>query len=653
MNGIAVLFCLLSVVAGILSVNFFPASLLFILTPFFIAFALFVATIVWRRFQPFKKFDSFYLVAVCMLFFGAGSFAAYMGKPAKSYYPGGNYIISGVVEDYIPVSGGDKAIIRLDYLALRTDDAVQTLIAENVKAQVTFHDISKIQYGSKINASATLRPYDTQINYVNTDYQQYLKRERILLTGWSDTILSVDDSRGIVPSINKWFRQLRDNLEIGIEKTSLSPSTKSFLITVLLGDKTFLSSEDRMLFTDAGVAHVFAVSGFHVSMISAFILGIMSLFMIRKLRKWKFLIAIPLIWFYVLLVGASPATLRAGIMLTIGLIALFLQRKNHVGRTLGWTVILILLFYPNALYNVGFQLSILCVGCLVFMAQQLNVFDRRNHPKLHYIAGIVLVSVCASLGCWMVCAFYFHKFSLIFLPLNVLAVPLLPLFVALALIYLILCAIGLDVSALRSILDLVYDGFHSFAEVLTGSSATISNLHPGWLPVALWLGGMVMLAIGLNSRKFRKLAWGSVPLLALAIVAIPFFKAPLPSGLVIQKNNQLFSMVSYKDGHEILHEFPKGESANVKIADKNIVILSTSTLSAELADKIKEADILLFGMYSHKIWEEVENLIREDCQIVLHPTLHWQYERKLTEKSKFCGQQPYSLRYDGPLHLLD
>lgn len=575
-----------------------------------------------------------------MLFTGIRMFSATISRPATVNLTEGEYHLTGIIEDYTPTNYGDKAVVRLTSLQAPGKAPIDV---RNVKALVTFQNAGVFSYGDFIVGTARLKPFDAPGNYLKKDYENYLERKHILLTGFTSKEFTLAKS-------NEWhFKQIRDLLEANIEKTGLHPSTKSFLISFLLGDKTYITGDDRLVFTDAGVAHMFAVSGFHVSLVAALMLALLSVgFDWWRFRRWKFLAVLPLIWAYIALTGFSPATCRAGMMLTIGMAALFLERKNDALKSLAWAVILILSLNADALFDIGFQLSVVCVGSLIAIAQPLNFIDHRSHPRLFAITATVLVALTASLSSWMICAFYFHRFSLMFLPLNLMAVPLLPPFIAVALIYLAFCGAGFESRILGKAIDEGYRWLHEGAEFLASQTQAFDNLHPDWPSVILWLIGIGTLAYFMKKRttgrkKAMVAACAASVLLAGAVITFAILPATTPQGFIIQKGSEETALLSYENGRERTVKLKA--TSIVQLNGKKIMTASSENLPPEapLADYI----IIRQGC------KNLPSDLPSGAVIVTHPSLHWRYERRMISQAKERGIHLHSLRYDGPLHVFD
>lgn len=121
---------------------------------------------------------------------------------------------------------------------------------------------------------------------------------------------------------------------------------------LLTGQRSNLSAAQLSDFRMAGVSHMIAISGMHVSILLA-IIALLT----QRTRGLTALLGIPLVLFFVLATGASPSVIRAAVMQIFFLLAPLLWRENDAPTSLCAALLLLLLQNPYAIANLGFQLS--------------------------------------------------------------------------------------------------------------------------------------------------------------------------------------------------------------------------------------------------------------------------------------------------------
>ena len=128
----------------------------------------------------------------------------------------------------------------------------------------------------------------------------------------------------------------------------LPDSTASYLKTMWIGERDDLLNQKHRRW---GTVHILAVSGFHVGIIV----------LCASLFFWDNAIALSVImWAYILLTGAAPSAIRAGLMFQAGLIAKFLDRPVSSVNSVCVAGVMILMYSPLMFWDTGFRLSMMC-----------------------------------------------------------------------------------------------------------------------------------------------------------------------------------------------------------------------------------------------------------------------------------------------------
>lgn len=204
-----------------------------------------------------------------------------------------------------------------------------------------------------------------------------------------------------------------------------SKSTTGIVKAILLGDKSEISRNTRQEFAVTGVAHILAVSGFHVGIIASILFWLFSFF---RNEKVKFILISISLSTYIYLVDFQPSAVRAGIMIILFLFALLIQRKANPINIIATTVILVSAFHPSSLYLVGFQMSIAAISGIFLLYKPFNNFFQKffKMEKTEFtkkIANSLAVSLAASVVVSPIVAFYFGIYSLISPLANLLVIP--------------------------------------------------------------------------------------------------------------------------------------------------------------------------------------------------------------------------------------
>jgi competence protein ComEC len=232
-------------------------------------------------------------------------------------------------------------------------------------------------------------------------------------------------------SRQKMFSSRFDELDLPTEE-------KAVLATISLGDKSGLKKETRRKFTSLGLAHLLAVSGFHVGVVAG--MGAMLLFFLPERRRpygsIKYSILILLIWLYAFVAGLSAATLRAAIMLSFCFLGKIIHRNTKTYNYLFSAALLMLAWKPSYLFDIGFQLSFAAVFSILYFHPRINrIFEENgmavSNPILRYPFQALLVAISAQACVMGLAMYYFGEISFVFLltavPFSFLTSAIVPL----------------------------------------------------------------------------------------------------------------------------------------------------------------------------------------------------------------------------------
>jgi competence protein ComEC len=190
------------------------------------------------------------------------------------------------------------------------------------------------------------------------------------------------------------------------------------LLGLALGDDSRLDEGLARDFHATGLGHLLVVSGENVAMVLAPILGL-ALWL--RLGKWPtFLLGGGTVVFFVVLTGAEPSVMRAGVMAGLTLVGVLLGRPRSTAAVLAGAVMILLVLDPTLVWAIGFQLSVVATGGMIAMATPIA--DRIGFlPRS--IAVAAGATVAAQLAVTPVLLFHFHEVPVVTIVANVLAFP--------------------------------------------------------------------------------------------------------------------------------------------------------------------------------------------------------------------------------------
>jgi len=202
-----------------------------------------------------------------------------------------------------------------------------------------------------------------------------------------------------------------------------APRQAGFVKALLTGDKSGLGPELSSVLKVSGISHVVAVSGMHLS----FIVGFITLAVGRKRRAA--IVCIPVILFFMAMVGNTPSVVRAGIMQIMLLAAPVFKREADSVTDLAFALAILLAVNPYSVKSPGLQLSFAAAAGIIFITpgiyKRLACLTEKPEKKAvvklkNAVASALAATLGASVLTVPLCALHFGSFSIIAPLTNVL-----------------------------------------------------------------------------------------------------------------------------------------------------------------------------------------------------------------------------------------
>lgn len=293
-------------------------------------------------------------------------------------------------------------------------------------------------FGDKLLIATEFLPPDKVQNPDGFDYASYLKRQGVGATAY----ISVTNWRML--EINKQFSlqrvadQCRNFLLDTYRKFDIKGDEFAVLAALTLGYTDALQPDLLASYSATGAMHILSVSGMHVGVVYVVMLFLLSFLDGSPPKKIiKALFILCFLWAYAFLTGLSPAVIRATLMFTFIAIAICFERKSQMYNTIFMSALLMLLYNPNFLYDVGFQLSYAAVLSIIFFQPILNKIYTPPNKFARFFWTMFSVSIAAQLGTTPFTLYYFQQFPNYFLLTNFVAIDLSSLIIYLAITLLI------------------------------------------------------------------------------------------------------------------------------------------------------------------------------------------------------------------------
>lgn len=340
-----------------------------------------------------------------------------------AYFAGYDHLVRQPIEDRCGAAS-DFAATVCDWPQATERGARVTVELEG------YHRARAVLYGEAELLAA--RPGDTVTGtaqwqsavHFNSDDVTHFNARGVyaLLYGREDVRLSAGDGdalRWLPQRAGKAFR----------EKVAAiwdDPRVSGFLTAELTGDKSAMDDGDYLAMQETGLAHLFAVSGLHC----AFLVTLLALLISRR-QRLLCAVTIPLLLFYMVMVGMSPSVVRACIMQIFLLIAPLFRRGSDPLTSLAAALLVILLCNPFAAASVSLQLSFSATLGMVLLSPRLyklltGWYKGKCRPlrtALCFVAANLSATLSAVVFTAPLTAWYFRIFVLVAPLSSLLAVP--------------------------------------------------------------------------------------------------------------------------------------------------------------------------------------------------------------------------------------
>lgn len=284
-------------------------------------------------------------------------------------------------------------------------------------------DIHSLMPGTKILITKKPNLIPENHNPGGFNFKTYSKRQEVYYSMY----LTEKDYRILQqPNQNSFSLLLYQCQQYVLQQLNQYISSKQALgiaQALLIGYRAELDREVLQAYSDTGLVHIIAISGMHLGMIYGLCVILFS--WMDKLRmKWlKTILILCIIWGFTIITGAGPSITRAAVMFSCLQIANLLQRKTEPVNTLAAAALLLLLYDPNMLYDIGFQLSFAAVLSIMLFYPLIFRWFWCSNQLIKYLWSLIAVTLSAQILTTPIAMYHFHQFPNYFLFANLMAIP--------------------------------------------------------------------------------------------------------------------------------------------------------------------------------------------------------------------------------------
>ncbi|MBB4800433.1 competence protein ComEC [Flavobacterium nitrogenifigens] len=294
--------------------------------------------------------------------------------------------------------------------------------------------------GNIIKIETVLQRSPSNKNPNQFDYSKYLSNKQIYAQIYcrKNEILV---NKLIQKDIWYYCAKLHSRILSNLEKSNFNKAEMNVALALILGQQQEISQDIIQDYQYSGATHILSVSGLHVGFIMLFITFILKpIPNTKKGSLFKLLSVLISLAGFAIISGLSPSVLRSVVMFSFLAIGNHLRRNGNIYHTLLVSILLILLFEPYFLFDVGFQLSYLALFFILWLQPLLKNLYKPKYKLTNYIWEALTVSFAAQIGTLPLCLYYFHQFPGLFFVTNIIILPVLS-FIMIAGIVVIIIAI--------------------------------------------------------------------------------------------------------------------------------------------------------------------------------------------------------------------
>ncbi len=429
LSHIPLLRLLFPFVAGIISVVYFKPNIYYLLSCFgFLLISYFLIILIKKLNNSFKTRWVFGVLLYLNMFLAGACLTSYQykntNKTTAQFTESTNQLLIGEIIEPVQIKENTiKAILAIkgvksDKKWLKSDGKVIIYLQKDSLSNL-------LTIGDVLSFEPKLENVPPPKNPNEFDFRKYLSYHLIHQQAFLRSNNWQLVNKAATSGIFKFANDARNKLISILENKGVKGEDLAIASALILGYKDNIDAELKSAYSSAGAMHVLAVSGLHVGVI--FFIFNQLLVFLEKLKYGKIIkgaILIILLWSYALLTGLSPSVMRAATMFSFIVAAKMTNRNSSFFNTLAASALVLLIYNPLLIMEVGFQLSYLAVIGIVIIQPWINNWFYTRWWLPRKIWEITAVSIAAQIATFPLSLLYFHQFPNYFMFSNLIVIPL-------------------------------------------------------------------------------------------------------------------------------------------------------------------------------------------------------------------------------------
>lgn len=389
-------------------------------------------------------------------------------------------------------------------------------------------DFSDFQIGDFYEMSGSLRTPFKAGNPSQFDYGKYLRNFDTFTVFYADkaNCKPLDEKLTFKWQFMQNLNLLRDKI-ITVHSKYLKSPNLEILGGIVFGDDAVAPPDYiKASFINSGLLHILAASGMNV----AFIYGFWVFFMRRMRVPFKITVAtgMGIILIYTFMTGLGASVIRAALMLLLILAGKLIDRDAHSVSLLALVAMLMLIYNPAFINDVGFQLSFIVTFGILTTANV--IFSRFKDSKVpEWLTGAILIPVVAQIWVAPIQMFYFNTFSTYSVFANVLSMPFLSVISFGGFVSSILAIFTPFTDKICMVMDFVLNYILHILVFISNFFASLphsllTTTHPNIFQIFIYFTIILLVTLSLKtafSKKINIICASCLLILAFSLINIP------------------------------------------------------------------------------------------------------------------------------------
>jgi competence protein ComEC len=269
-----------------------------------------------------------------------------------------------------------------------------------------------------------------------------------------------------------------------LDKYLAGHRARGLLQAMLMGDEVHLDGDLQRAYAETGIVHIIAISGGNVAVFFIVISTLLGWLRHKRYIWVKYVVAMPIVWFYVLAAGAQPSAMRAAAMFSLLAFGIIMRRNSNSLNELFATAFLLLCAEPAWLMSIGFQLSFAAVLSIILFYPYVYAWVTvRTRPGfgpnkvVRFITGrilmlpaklwkVVAMSIAAEILIAPLVIYYFHTFPLMFILANAAAYLFMSFVLMQSMVMLAMSGVPVIAGTIAAAIKALTDFFGSIVAIL-------------------------------------------------------------------------------------------------------------------------------------------------------------------------------------------